>query len=65
MPEGLSGKPADYPYQGSIYSGPANHISNELAEAIQQTGKAFGCPAWALIQWNAAPENPYSDIGSW
>jgi hypothetical protein len=52
MPEQTSSKPADYPYQGSIYSGPANHISSELAEAIQQTEKAFDCPVWALIHQN-------------
>lgn len=58
-----SGKSAESPYRGSIYSGPDDRISNELAEAIQEAEKAFDRPVWALINWNLPASNPYSEIG--
>lgn len=63
MSERTSGKAAQSPYRGSIYSGPANFLSEELAEAIQEAEKAFGCPVWALIHWNVPAGGSYEYIG--
>lgn len=63
MSEQTSGKPAESPYRGSIYSGPKGFVSAELAEAIQEAEKAFGCPVWALIHRKASEDDDYGDIG--
>ncbi len=51
MSERAQGKSAESSYWGSI-SGPDVAVSEELAEAIREAEKAFGCPVWTLIHAN-------------
>lgn len=56
-------QPPEPRYFASIYPGPEVPIPAEFARKMLAAEKAFGKPAWALVQQTEDDEHPFGDLG--